>query len=137
MENDLYRMTHDIIMESERRDIAFVLFINSVSGSNTGREYLSIEAEEISFRVRNQPNVHVFMYDLFEQESRIKGMEKVKENVDRYDMRVVICGGDGSVLWVVKEVIEAGVDIHKIVFGIIPIGTGNDFSRTLGWLTTA
>lgn len=124
-------------MEAEKRDIAFVLFINSVSGSNTGREYLSIEAEEISFRVKNQANIHVFMYDLFDQESRIQGLDKVQEIVDKYDLRVIVCGGDGSVLWVVREVLETGVDIHKVVFGIIPIGTGNDFSRTLGWMTTA
>lgn len=48
-------------------------------------------------------------------------------------MRVVICGGDGTVLWVVQEIIDTGVNASKITFGIIPIGTGNDFSRTLGW----
>jgi diacylglycerol kinase (ATP) len=46
---------------------------------------------------------------------------------------VIICGGDGTVLWVVSSVIKAGVNPNDVSFGIIPIGTGNDFSRSLGW----
>lgn len=26
-----------------------------------------------------------------------------------------------------------GVSLNKIIFGINPIGTGNDFSRSVGW----
>ncbi len=29
--------------------------------------------------------------------------------------------------------LSVGLDLAKIVIGIIPIGTGNDFSRSLGW----
>ncbi len=46
---------------------------------------------------------------------------------------MVICGGDGTMIWGVEETLFAGVDLNKIVFCCIPIGTGNDFSRTLGW----
>ena len=84
----------------------------------------------------NKPSIHVFFYDLFDVPNRMKGLQTVKRYQDEYDMRVIICGGDGSVLWVVQEVIDAGADLEKIIFGIIPIGTGNDFSRSLGWTVT-
>ncbi len=45
----------------------------------------------------------------------------------------IISGGDGTVLWVVSLVGNQGIDLNKITFCIIPIGTGNDFSRCLGW----
>jgi len=28
---------------------------------------------------------------------------------------------------------NAGVDPNMLIFGINPIGTGNDFSRSIGW----
>lgn len=48
-------------------------------------------------------------------------------------MRIIICGGDGTIPWVLARAKEAALDFTKIAFGILPIGTGNDFSRSLGW----
>jgi diacylglycerol kinase (ATP) len=64
---------------------------------------------------------------------RLQGVDYVKEHYRTSDMRVVICGGDGTVLWVIQEITDANIDTNYVTFGIIPIGTGNDFSRTLGW----
>jgi diacylglycerol kinase family enzyme len=36
-------------------------------------------------------------------------------------------------MWVVNELIKAGIDPNDLVFVINPIGTGNDFSRSIGW----
>ena len=47
--------------------------------------------------------------------------------------RVIICGGDGTILWVIQEAIKFGINAENIIFGTIPIGTGNDFSRSIGW----
>jgi diacylglycerol kinase (ATP) len=55
------------------------------------------------------------------------------KNIDLYDNRVIICGGDGTVLWVIQEIAGAGIKFDNIIFGVIPIGTGNDFARSLGW----
>lgn len=70
---------------------------------------------------------------MFVLEKRLKGLDCVKEHYRTSDVRIIVCGGDGSVLWVVQEVVDAGVDISRVTFGIVPIGTGNDFSRSLGW----
>jgi len=43
-----------------------------------------------------------------------------------------VCGGDGSVGWVLKEI--DNLDLHKqCQIGVLPLGTGNDLARVLGW----
>lgn len=49
------------------------------------------------------------------------------------EIHIVICGGDGTVVWVMSEVHDYGIDTENVVFSVIPIGSGNDFSRTLNW----
>jgi diacylglycerol kinase (ATP) len=48
-------------------------------------------------------------------------------------IRIIAAGGDGSVIWVMSEVISHGIDTTRVVFGTIPYGTGNDFSHAFGW----
>ena len=45
----------------------------------------------------------------------------------------MICGGDGTVMWVVSEIAKYKIDPEKVNIAIVPLGTGNDFSRNLGW----
>lgn len=40
-------------------------------------------------------------------------------------------------MWVVTELVKAKIKIDSCPIGIIPFGTGNDFSRVLHWGPTA
>lgn len=46
------------------------------------------------------------------------------------EYRILACGGDGSIGWVLRGIKERGV---KAPLGILPLGTGNDLSKALGW----
>jgi diacylglycerol kinase family enzyme len=46
---------------------------------------------------------------------------------------VIICGGDGTIPWVLSLFKNADIDFKKIAFAVLPIGTGNDFARSIGW----
>eukprot|EP00403_Amphidinium_massartii_P048090 CAMPEP_0178458738 /NCGR_PEP_ID=MMETSP0689_2-20121128/47703_1 /TAXON_ID=160604 /ORGANISM="Amphidinium massartii, Strain CS-259" /LENGTH=1363 /DNA_ID=CAMNT_0020085061 /DNA_START=40 /DNA_END=4129 /DNA_ORIENTATION=- len=41
--------------------------------------------------------------------------------------------GDGTVNWVVSELDRHGIDTDLVTIGVAGYGTGNDFSRVLGW----
>ena len=42
-------------------------------------------------------------------------------------------GGDGTVNWLLSELIDSKIDMQRVVFGAFPLGTGNDFAKNLGW----
>ncbi len=46
-------------------------------------------------------------------------------------VRVVVCGGDGSVGWVLSRLADEG--LARVPVAVIPVGTGNDMSNVLGW----
>lgn len=47
--------------------------------------------------------------------------------------KIIIGGGDGSILSVIEYLELNGINVHNCLFGILPIGTRNDLSSTLGW----
>ncbi len=63
------------------------------------------------------------------------GFKRLKEHseIKKYKCFTIVCGGDGTVMWVINEMIKAQINIALMPIGIIPLGTGNDFSRELGW----
>jgi diacylglycerol kinase family enzyme len=36
-------------------------------------------------------------------------------------------------MWVVSQMVKYNIKVEDVPIGIVPMGTGNDFSRELGW----
>ena len=67
------------------------------------------------------------------KDSLRKVLEKHKEIPN---LKILACGGDGTVGWLLAEMDKIDFGPNRDtwpVVAVIPLGTGNDLSRALGW----
>ncbi|KAG9333328.1 hypothetical protein JZ751_012793 [Albula glossodonta] len=99
-----------------------LVFVNPKSGGLKGREIL------YSFRKLLNP------HQVFELTSGgpLAGLHTFR---DVPHFRILVCGGDGTVGWVlgVLEEVRHKLACPEPAIGIVPLGTGNDLARVLRW----
>ncbi len=97
------------------------MVVNPVSGKGLGKRYAF---GLVTFFSREGYNVT--LRPTFP--SRDDNIEFIKNNVKKYDI-IVCCGGDGTLSETITGLIRSKADIP---LGYIPLGTTNDFAKTLG-----
>ncbi|NXY74618.1 DGKD kinase, partial [Glareola pratincola] len=94
-------------------------FVNSKSGDNQGVKFLRkfkqfLNPAQVFDLMNGGPHLGLRLFQKFST------------------FRILVCGGDGSVGWVLSEIDTLG--LHKqCQLGVLPLGTGNDLARVLGW----
>ena len=49
------------------------------------------------------------------------------------NLQILVCGGDGTVGWVLEKIDQLGLTSKRFPVAVLPLGTGNDLSRELNW----
>lgn len=124
-----YRNIHaDRPTDNLRHNYMF-LFYNPTSGGNTA-SVLADPALSPAVLYYGNECVHLNLYDIRDGLPKKKpGFLRLKEAIDQFSserlFRVVVGGGDGTVMWCVSEMRSHEVDMKKVAVGVIPFGTGN------------
>nr|CAB3237538.1 diacylglycerol kinase delta [Phallusia mammillata] len=96
-----------------------LVFVNSKSGDNQGVKFLRrfrqfLNPAQVFDLMCSGPQVGLKMFRKFDT------------------FRILICGGDGSVGWVLNELDKLNMQ-NKAQVGVLPLGTGNDLAQVMGW----
>ncbi|XP_034072208.1 diacylglycerol kinase delta-like [Gymnodraco acuticeps] len=96
-----------------------LVFVNSKSGHNQGVKFLRrfkqlLNPAQVFDLMNGGPHLGLRLFQKFDT------------------FRTLVCGGDGSVGWVLSDI--DALTLHKqCQLGVLPLGTGNDLARVLGW----
>ena len=62
-----------------------------------------------------------------------EGVESLSKFKDMPKWKVIVAGGDGTGSWVLNYIYDTLKPKYYPEVGLVPLGTGNDLSRVLGW----
>ncbi|ETN12411.1 hypothetical protein PPTG_09249 [Phytophthora nicotianae INRA-310] len=107
------------LVETSKETTPLLVFINSRSGGKMGLHVLR--------QVRMWLNP-IQVYDLSHQSP----IEPLRQFIGLPRLRILVCGGDGTIGWVLSALDEIGAPRQPPI-AVLPLGTGNDLARVLGW----
>jgi diacylglycerol kinase (ATP) len=100
------------------------LIVNPVSGTDAAPDYLQI----INERLRAAIGEMSIVMTIAAGDATSAGEAAAREGCDR----LYVAGGDGTLNEVLNGVAKVSGALARTTFGLIPLGTGNDFADALG-----
>jgi diacylglycerol kinase (ATP) len=100
------------------------LIVNPVSGTDDAAERLTM----MNRRLRERTGTLDIVITVSEGDGLEAGRQAVQDGYDH----IFVAGGDGTLNEVLNGVADVEGGLAAVTFGVIPLGTGNDFATALG-----
>mmetsp|Transcript_3689 Transcript_3689/g.8071 ORF Transcript_3689/g.8071 Transcript_3689/m.8071 type:complete len:547 (-) Transcript_3689:20-1660(-) len=116
--------------------VRIVAFVNSKSGGMVGGLLMKILSDSIG---GGNKAFEGMVCDLSEPQEPDATLAKLKPYVSEAEetpLRLLVCGGDGTVTWILTALEQCeslASYLHLLPVAVVPLGTGNDLARSLGW----
>ena len=78
----------------------------------------------------------IIVFNIIDKEDMNLGKKFIKKYLSdfpEFKIKILIAGGDGTVLGIVEDLNKEKIDLNRCIFGSMPFGTGNDLSHALGF----
>ena len=102
-----------------QRIVPLLFFVNRKSGGRLGKSLLNSLRSTLS-------DVQVCDLTVSSPSEYLKLFQKCKR------LRIVCCGGDGTVSWLMRDL--HALNMSHVPIGLVPLGTGNDLYKVLSLL---
>ena len=99
------------------------LLVNPIAGGKKGKRMIKNLA-----LIENRLKSNNAEYAVYKTEKRGDATEITQKLINDGADNIIVVGGDGTL----HEVINGFSDFDRVVLGVIPCGTGNDFAAALG-----
>lgn len=114
-----------------------IAFVNSRSGGQTGGLLMHTLRESMGTQRDGGENCTGQVCDLSNPDEPENTIDALAESLDpRFPKKLLVCGGDGTVTWILTALEQNPKlkgKLHLLPLAILPLGTGNDLARSLGW----
>eukprot|EP00892_Ulva_mutabilis_P011273 jgi/Ulvmu1/8518/UM044_0052.1 len=143
-ESDLrepYRVPYEVVeglfemVAPERAPTPLLVFINSRSGGRAGPELTRAFQRSVGYTQVFDLGTHKpdgVLRQVYANLDKIAAARPQDALHMRQQLRIVACGGDGTVAWVLQTIGRLGLQPEPPV-AVVPLGTGNDLARSFGW----
>ena len=78
----------------------------------------------------------IIVFNILDKNEMTLGKKFIKKyltDFPEFKIKILIAGGDGTVLGIVEELNKEEIPLMRCIFGAMPFGTGNDLSNALGF----
>ena len=118
-------------------------FPKSISRSRRGstQSFEEIKIKGIEHPSKFDPSIpfSTIIFNIIDEEDYKKGKIFIRSFLNDFPeekIKILIGGGDGSVLSIIEDLYKEKINLEKCIFGAIPLGTGNDLSNAMGFDST-